>query len=395
VDDRGRRVKRTLVLGALSAFAPMSVDLYLPALPAIGIALAADAAAIQWTLASFFIGFAAGQVLYGPITDRFGRKPPLYVGLAVFIAASIGCALAPTAGALVFLRLIQALGACAAAVTSRAMVRDLFPPREAAKVFSTLMLVMGAAPILAPLAGGYILLWAGWQTIFYVLAIFGAACFVAAAIALPETHAGNPEHSLRLGPVMREYGRILAVPVFHRNVAASSISIGGMFAYITASPFVFIQLYGLSEQAYGWLFGANAFGLIGASQINRYLLKRMPARKIIARTCAVQATAGVCVAAAALTGIGGMWGVAVPLFLYIACLGLILPNTSATALEPFGHRAGSASALLGTVQWGLAGIVSAIVGALHAESAAPMAVAIAICGAIAFAILPRRQLATH
>jgi DHA1 family bicyclomycin/chloramphenicol resistance-like MFS transporter len=392
VTEARRRVLRTLVLGALSAFAPMSVDLYLPAFPALEEALHADAAAIQWTLAAFFVGFAAGQLLYGPVTDRFGRKPPLYIGIGVYIAASIGCAFAPSAGALVALRLVQALGACAAAVTSRAMVRDLFEPREAARVFSTLMLVMGVAPILAPLLGGYILLWGGWQAIFLVLAAFGLACLVAAAVALPETHAGNPDHSLRLAPVMREYGRILATPAFHRHVAASSVSIGGMFAYITASPFVFIQFYGVSAQAYGWIFGVNALGLIAASQLNRALLQRHSPRRILVWTMTAQALAGIAVLVAAWTGAGGFWGLAVPLFLYIACLGMILPNTSAAALAPFASRAGSASALLGSIQFGLAGVVSAIVGAVHARSAVPMAACIAICGVLALAIVPRRRL---
>jgi DHA1 family bicyclomycin/chloramphenicol resistance-like MFS transporter len=392
VTGRSERARRTLVLGALSAFAPMSVDLYLPAFPALEQALHADAASIQWTLAAFFIGFAAGQILYGPVTDRYGRKPPLYAGLAVYIAASAGCAVATSAGALIGLRLLQALGACAAAVTARAMVRDLFEPREAARVFSTLMLVMGVAPILAPLAGGYILLWGGWQAIFWVLAAFGAACLAAAAWALPETHAGNPHRSLRLGPVLRDYARILAAPAFHRNVAASSVSIGGMFAYITASPFVFIQHFGVSAQAYGWFFGANAFGLIAASQLNRVLLQRAPARRIVVAALAVQAVAGLAVLAGAWTGAGGVWGVAAPLFIYIACLGLILPNTAAAALAPFAREAGAASALLGSVQFGLAGVVSAVVGAVHAESAVPMAAAIAVCGVAAFAIVPHGPL---
>ncbi len=388
---RRQRIARTLALGALSAFAPMSIDLYLPALPALETALRADAAAIQWTLSAFFLGFAAGQVLYGPITDRYGRKPPLYVGLVVYIAASIGCAYAPSAGALIVLRLVQALGACAAAVSSRAMVRDLFEPREAARVFSTLMLVMGVAPILAPLVGGYILLWFGWQATFFVLALFGAVALAAALLALPETHAGDPRHSLRLAPVLRDYAAILAVPAFTRNVGAAAIAIGGMFAYITASPFVFIQLHGVSAQAYGWFFGANAFGLIAASQVNRALLSRTSPRRVLAGASFVQALAGLAVLTAAVTGWAGPWGLAGTLFLYIACLGLILPNTSAAALAPFASRAGTASALLGTVQFGLAGIISAVVGALHARSAVPMGATIAVCGVTAFLLLPRRR----
>lgn len=389
---RSGGLRLTLVLGALSAFAPMSIDLYLPALPAMERALGATAAAIQWTLAAFFIGFAAGQLFYGPITDRYGRKPPLYVGLAVYVAASIGCAVATSAGALIALRLVQALGACAASVASRAMVRDLFEPRDAARVFSTLMLVMGVAPILAPLAGSYILLWFGWQAIFVALAAYGLAC-LAAAVALPESHAGSPERSLRLAPVLREYARILAVPAFHRNVGASAVTMGGMFAYITASPFVFIELMGMAVDAYGWLFGANALGLIAASQLNHALLSRTSSRRILLGTCAVQVAAGLALLAAAVTGFGGLWGLVAPLFVFIACLGLILPNASASALAPFAASAGSASALMGAVQFGIAGVVSALVGAVHAQSAVPMAAAIALCAAAGFLILPKRPLA--
>ena len=389
----GHRLRLTLILGALSAFAPMSIDLYLPALPQLERALAADAAAIQWTLAAFFIGFAAGQLFYGPITDRYGRKPPLYVGLAVYIAASVGCAVATSAGVLIALRLVQAIGACAAAVSSRAMVRDLFAPHDAARVFSTLMLVMGVAPILAPLVGGYILLWFGWQAIFLVLAAYGLACLVAVATALPESHAGNPAHSLRLAPVLREYRRILAVPAFHRNVTASAITMGGMFAYITASPFVFIELYAVPVQIYGWIFGVNALGLILASQLNRMLLARTTPRRILVGTCFVQALSGLALVAAAITGSGGIWGLIVPLFIFIAGLGLILPNASAAALAPFAHSAGSASALMGTLQFGVAGVVSALVGAVHAHSAVPMAAAIAACALLGFVLMPKGPLA--
>lgn len=389
----GHRLGLTLVLGALSAFAPMSIDLYLPALPEMERELVATAASIQWTLAAFFIGFAAGQLFYGPITDRYGRKPPLYVGLVVYIAASVGCAVATSAGTLVVLRMVQAIGACAAAVSSRAMVRDLFEPHEAARVFSTLMLVMGVAPILAPLLGGYILLWFGWQAIFLVLAAYGLACLIAVATALPESHAGNPAHSLRLAPVLREYGRILAVPAFNRNVSASAITMGGMFAYITASPFVFIELYGVPVQLYGWIFGANALGLILASQLNRALLARTTPRRILIATCLVQAVCGLVLLAAAVTGIGGIWGLIVPLFVFIAGLGLILPNASAAALAPFAHSAGSAAALMGTLQFGVAGVVSALLGAVHARSAVPMAAAIAACALLGFVLMPKGPIA--
>jgi DHA1 family bicyclomycin/chloramphenicol resistance-like MFS transporter len=373
----------------------MSIDLYLPALPALERALSADAASVQWTLASFFVGFAAGQMFYGPITDRFGRKPPLYFGLVVYVAASIGCAFAPSVQVLVWLRLAQAIGACAAAVIARAMVRDLFEPKDAVRVFSTLMLVMGVAPILAPLIGGYILVWFGWQAIFLALALFGFACLLAAAFGLRETHGGNPDHSLHLGRVLAEYRRIFAVPAFHRNVLGSSISMGGLFAYITASPFVFIDFLGVPPQVYGWIFGMNALGLILASQLNRVLLARTSSRRLVLFTVLAQSVAGLALLATALTGVGGLPGLLVPLFVSIASLGIILPNASAAALAPFAHSAGSASALMGTLQFGLAGIISTVVGAIHARSAVPMAAVMAACALVALAVMPRGPLKTR
>jgi DHA1 family bicyclomycin/chloramphenicol resistance-like MFS transporter len=363
----------TLVLGALTAFGPMSIDMYLPSLPALARALQTDPASAQMTLAAFFIGMALGQVLYGPLADRFGRKPPLYAGIVLYVLASIWCALAPDIRMLIAARFIQALGACSGMVIARAVVRDLFETQDAARMFSVLMLVMGVAPILAPLAGAQLLVVLGWQSIFWALAGFGVLCLIASAAWLPETRAPGPV-SLTLAGALREYRALLADRGFLGYALSGGLAFAGMFAYITGSPFVFIDLYGVPAQHYGWLFGSNALGLIIASQINRRLLRRRPASEVMRMASAVNFAFAVLLFGLVTSGAtGGLVGVIVPLFGFIASLGFIFPNSAALAMAPQGARAGSAAALLGTLQFGLATLASALVGALGDATARPMA----------------------
>jgi DHA1 family bicyclomycin/chloramphenicol resistance-like MFS transporter len=413
-----------LILGALTAFAPMSIDMYLPSLPTLERYFATDTASVQLTLAAFFIGLAVGQAFYGPLADRVGRKPPIYFGLVLYVLASAGCALAQNIESLIALRFVQAVTGCAGVVIARAVVRDLYDHHESARVFSVLMLVMGVAPILAPLLGGQILVWLGWRAIFWALALFGLACLVAVALALPETRpATNPEAGesdrkkgratgeksgnrqtgfARLFPqagdksltshsrtpfvlsALKDYWRLLIDRRFLGYTLAGGIAQAGMFAYISGSPFVFINIYGVPPQYYGWLFGANAFGLIAASQLNRRLLSRTTPDVVLKVANTVNAAFGVLLVTAAVTGIGGFAGILLPLFGYVATLGLIFPNAAAGALAPFPERAGSASALLGSMQFGIAALASAAVGSLHDGTALPMTAIIAACGLLAF-----------
>ena len=378
-------VKRTeliVVLGALTAFAPLSIDMYLPALPTLEKVFVTDPASVQVTLAVFFLGFALGQTFFGPILDRFGRKPPLYVSLTIYILASAGCAMAPSIEALAVLRFIQAVGACAGVVSSRAMVRDLFEPKEMARVFSALMLVMGVAPILAPLIGGYVMAAFGWRAIFWTLALFGVFCLVAMSLRLPESHHAAARKPLHPGAILRGYAGLL----IHRDYICYALTGGfpmaGMFAYIAGSPFVFIELYGVAPEDYGWFFGANALGFVAVAQVNARLVRRFEMARILRAANAVQTVFGILLVGLALTGAGGLFGLAAALFGFIACIGLILPNASALAMAPHGERAGSAAALLGTLQFALAAIAAMAVGAIHDASALPMASIIAICGAL-------------
>ncbi len=378
--SRQSRLELLLILGAMTAFAPLAIDMYLPALPTLATAFSTDTGAVQRTLASFFLGFALGQAFYGPLADRFGRKRPLYAGLLLFILASAACALAPDIEALIGLRFLQAVGACAGAVVARAMVRDLFAPQETARIFSLLMLIMGVAPILAPLIGGYVLLAFGWSAIFWVLTGLGIACLAAVLLRLPETHDAATARPLALGDIFLRYSGLLRDRHFLGCCLATALSSGGMFAYIAGSPFVFIELLGVAPEHFGWIFGTNAFGLILVSQVNGRVVHRYGADRILRAANVVQAVAGLALLVAAAAGIGGFWGLAVPLFIFVTCVGVIAPNATALAMAPQGAQAGMASALLGTIQFGIAAAAAAAVGAIHDDTARPMAGVIALCG---------------
>lgn len=372
-----------LVLGALSAFAPMSIDMYLPAFPAIADSLKATPGQVAYTLSAFFVGLSAGQLVYGPLADRFGRKPPLLAGIALYLAASVGCAVAPDVSWLVALRALQALGGCAGVVISRAMVRDMFAPQDAARIFSILMLVMGLAPILAPLLGGLVLGVAGWRGIFGALALFGLASLVGSLTALRETHPPDARVRLGLGAVLGVYGSFLADARFMGFALSGSVAQAGMFAYIAGSPFVFITLNHVPAQHYGWLFGTNALGLIAASQLNARLLKTRAAGDVLLRALTVCMASGLALLGTTLTGFGGFVGLLVPLFCYVASLGFITPNATALALSTRHTHLGQASALTGTVQFAAATLSGALVGALQNGTAMPMAGVIAGCGVVA------------
>ena len=384
-------LRMLLILGALSAFGPLAIDFYLPAFPAMAQAFATDEKHVQATLAAYFLGLSIGQLAYGPVADRFGRRYPLMFGVTVFTLASLACAYAPNLDTLVLARFVQALGGCAGMVLSRAIVSDKCDPVASAKVFSQLMLVMGLAPILAPMLGGVLVNVAGWQSIFLTLGLFSAACLLAVSLGLPES---MPEDMPRqpLSGALRQYLRLLADRVFLGHAVTGGIAIAGMFAYIAGSPFVFIKLYGVPAEHYGWLFGANAAGFILVAQVNaRLLAKRGPAF-LLARAVWLYLGAGLALLGVAALRPTALWPLLVPLFTCIASLGCIIPNASACAMSGQGARAGSASALMGCVQFSVAAGAAALVGLLHDGSALPMALVICLCGvlAVSAALLTRR-----
>jgi DHA1 family bicyclomycin/chloramphenicol resistance-like MFS transporter len=375
----------TLILGALTAFAPMSIDMYLPSLPTLESHFGATTAAVQLTLSAFFIGLALGQLIHGPLADRHGRRPALFAGLLLYIAATAGCALAVNIEGLIVLRFLQAVGGCAGVVIARAAVRDLFDHRESARMLSVLLMVMGVAPILAPIAGGWILVNLGWQAIFWALFAFGAVCLIAAAAGLPET---RPVESVRADvfSALSGYWALLCDPRFRGYAFSSGLTQSGMFAYLSGSPFVFIEVFGLSAGHYAWILGLNSLGFITFSQVNRRLLKRHRLDAVLKRAHAVNAAFGVLLLTMALTGIGGIVGILIPLFGYMASLGFTFPNATASAMAPFPERAGSASALVGAIQFGIASIAGMVVGILHNRTAVPMAAIICACGVFGLAV---------
>jgi MFS transporter, DHA1 family, multidrug resistance protein len=362
-----------LILAGLMAFGPLSIDMYLPGFPLIAADFAVPTARVELSLASFFIGLALGQLLHGPLSDRYGRRPIVLLGLGVYVAASIACALAPSAEFLVAARFVQALGACAGIVVSRAVVRDRFEPQQAARVFSMLMLVMGVAPIVAPLLGAVVSDVAGWRAMFGLLAIVGLTCAWAVFRALPETRRPAAQKPKWLA--------VLADRSFVRHAVSGGVAYAGMFAYITGSPFVFIELFGLSPRQYGYVFAANAAALIASSQLNRRLLVHREMKWILRRAFPVLALAGVVLAAGAWLQ-WGVWGVALPLWCYVGILGMTYPNTTATAMQAHAANAGAASAWLGTLQFSVAASASALVSWLHDESALAMAGVVGGCGVL-------------
>jgi DHA1 family bicyclomycin/chloramphenicol resistance-like MFS transporter len=384
---QGSYTRLALTLGTLSAFAPLSIDMYLPGLPAIAHDFGTDTAAVQQTLAVFFIGLSLGQAFYGPIADRLGRRRPLLFGCALYALACIGCALAPSLGSLIVLRFAQALGGCAGIVIARSVVRDLFDQRESARMYSFLMLVMGLAPITAPLIGGQLLLFFGWRAIFVTLSLFGVLCFVLVWFGLPETLPLERRTQAGLGEALRTYGSLLIDPRFMGYALASGLASAAMFAYIAGSPFVFIELNGVPPQYFGLLFGINAVGLIAASQINRWLLVRYQNGQILTVALTVTAASGLLLAVLTWAGIGGFVGLLIVLFCTIASTGFVGPNATAAAMAPYARRAGSAAALLGAVQFACGALSGALVSALHNGTALPMTGVIALCGVTAFLIL--------
>jgi len=383
----------TILLGSLTAFDPLSIDMYLPAFPHIRNDLGVTPAQVELTLSSFFIGLALGPLIYGPISDRFGRKKPLLVGMAVYIASSFACAYSHSIHMLIAFRVMQALGGCAGMVVCRSIVRDVFDRQRAAQIFSTLMLVMGVAPVLAPLVGGYILKYLGWRAIFMVLGTLSSLSWVCSFLFLPETHPASHHRPPILSSV-RAIGSIIRDKEFLGFALTGASVVSGMFAYIAGSPFVFIVLYGVRPERYGWIFGVNAAGIVSASQINRLLLKKFPLESILrVITCCTCAAAIALFVASRISH--SLAAVLIPLFLFISTIGMTTPNTTAGALASQGSRVGTSSSLLGTMQWTGAFLISVLESAFFNGTSGPMTGLILASGLLGFSIFriaaPKRR----
>jgi DHA1 family bicyclomycin/chloramphenicol resistance-like MFS transporter len=368
-----------LILGSITALGPFSIDMYLPGFPKMAVDLHVSTKDVGLSLTSFFIGISVGQLIYGPLIDRYGRKILIMIGLSLYVAASIGCAFAPSLNWLIFLRLIQALGGCVGMVASRAIVRDVFPVADTARVFSVLMLVMGVAPIIAPTVGGWVVATWGWRMIFFILAGMSLVMLFFVWFRLPESKGPDKTISLRLQEIIAGYIEVLGNKYFLTYTFAGSLAMAAMFAYISGSPFVFMKLYDFTESQYGWVFGANACGLILGSQFNRLALRRWNPSQIAGLTSLIQGLACSLLFIGSILPILPVEGVLVLLFTCMTCLGFTGPNTTALALQSFTHNAGSASALMGALQMITGAVVSAFVSYFHNETILPMVSLMAVC----------------
>ncbi|KAF3996805.1 Bcr/CflA family multidrug efflux MFS transporter [Glaciimonas immobilis] len=368
-----------ILLGALTAIGSLSIDMYLPSFPTIAKDLAVGSNLVQLTLASFLVGLAVGQIFYGPLSDHFGRKPPLYFGLGLYTLASLACLFAPNVTMLIIGRFMQGLGGCAGMVVGRAVIRDRMGAAGSAKAFSLLMLVMGISPILAPLIGGMVLKLWGWRVIFAGLTCFGLLCLIMIHTTMQETLVRKESTPLHLGRILKQYGALLVDRQFLAYALCGGLLQGGMFAYISGSPFVLIELHGIKPENFGWVFGVNAVGLIGASQVNARLVGKHTPDKILGRALWLPAGLTLVIALLVAAGVNNLPLLLIGFFGFLACYGFISPNASAIALAHQGHQAGTASALMGTLQFSL-GIMSGVSMSLwHDGTALPLMTVMAIC----------------
>ena len=367
------------LLGALTALGPLAIDMYLPSLPTIGAELHASAAQTQSTVATFLAGMAIGQLLYGPASDRFGRKPPILLGLVIYVAASAACMLATSAPMLIGLRFVQALGACSGAVVSRAIVRDRFDHTDTARMLSLMVLIMGLAPVFAPLLGGALLAIGGWRSIFGVMVAFGAALSLAALLRLKESRSAETEAHARSEHPIRAYISLLTQRRLVGYALAGALNGATLFTYISSSPEVLIGGYGISPQAFGWVFGVNGVGFVVASQLNRRLLRRWSPDEVLRGASNSAIVCAVLLTAAAVTGLGERWSVLPLLFLVLGSYSLMQGNTMAGALNIDPRRAGSISALMGAASFATGAVAAWIAGALHDGTPRPMAAVMLVC----------------
>jgi DHA1 family bicyclomycin/chloramphenicol resistance-like MFS transporter len=376
-----------LILGALATISPFSIDMYLPGFPAMAEQLHTSIDKVQLSLTSYFIGIAVGQLLYGPILDRFGRRKPLMIGLLIYVAASITCAFANSVEWLIAIRFAQALGGCVGMVASQALVRDIFPPNKTAQAFSLITLVIAVSPMVAPTVGGYVTSSVGWQWVFIILAGITSMILVAAYVMLPAGKGANPKLSLKPKAVTKNFFLVARHPQFLVYSLAGGLATAAPFAYIAGSPDVFINQYHVTEQQYGWIFALLAGGMIGSTQLNHIILKRITSENAIRYALMFQGVIGILLVGGTLLGGWHLFPMLVLMFLFLCGQGLIGPNTTALSLAPFEHHAGSAAALLGAWRMGTGALISATVSVLHNNTAMPMVGVMAVCAWISLAIL--------
>lgn len=384
---RGSNLLIILVLGAMSTVSPFSVDMYLPAFPQIAHDLGTTPAEISLSVTGYFIGLALGQLVYGPLLDRFGRKNPIYAGLSLFAVASLGCLAVRSPGLFIAFRLLQAVGGCAAQVGAVAMVRDFFPVEESAKIFSLLMLVLSVSPIFAPSLGSVVAITIGWPWIFVILAAFALLLMALIGLVLPEGRKGDSEVSLRPGPIVRGFLHILAQPPFYTYAIAGAFAFAGLFIFLTGSPIIFIDGFHVSPQTFGLIFAALAASFIAGGQFNIWLSQRVEGAKIFVVAMVCQNVVVLIMLLGTALGWFDLAANIVLLMLYLPFGGVAYPNAAAIALAPFSKNVGSAAALLGLLQMGIGALASSGVGLLHSASSLPIFAVMAATAATGLCIL--------
>lgn len=387
IRTRGTNLLIILILGALSTVSPFSIDMYLPAFPQIAHDFGTTPAEISLSVSGYFVGLACGQLFYGPLLDRFGRKPPLYVGLSLFVLASIGCATARSPEVFIAFRLLQAIGGCGAGVGALAMVRDFFPVDESAKIISLLILVISVSPLFAPSLGSLITANAGWPWIFAVLAGYALILIAVLALVLPEGHKPDRGISLKPAAVLGEFRAIIALPQFSIYAIAGAFSFAGLFVYVTGAPIIFLGDYHLDRKIFGLVFAGLACAFIGGSQFNIWLSKRHQDQKIFQTALVCQTMVITVILVGAWFDWYGLASTIALLLLYLPFCGLAYPNAAAIALAPFERNIGSASALLGFLQMAIGAFASTGVGLFHATSSLPIYAVMAASTVIGLIIL--------
>jgi len=376
-----------LILGALATISPFAIDMYLPAFPGIADALHTSTAKISLSISSYFVGIAAGQLFYGPLLDRFGRKPPLFAGLILFIVASLLCLLSRSVGWLVAMRFLQALGGCAAQVAAMAMVRDFFPVQETARIISLLILILGVSPLLAPTVGGFVALHFGWQWVFIVLALFALLMFAVCSWWLPEGHPADPAISLRLPPIVRNFAAVLRERQFVTYALSGAFAFSGLLVYVAASPIIFMEAFHVGPREFGAIFAGLAVGFIGSNQVNVLLLRKFSSEQIYRCALFVECPAALLLLVGTFYGWFGLAPTLVLLFISLSSLGLAYPNAAALAMSVFDQNIGSASAMLGFLQIGVSSIASASIGIFDSHRMLPVALILAATSWTGLAIL--------
>ncbi|MEL1252158.1 multidrug effflux MFS transporter [Flavobacterium sp. DGU38] len=380
-------IKLILILGSLTALGPFSIDMYLPGFSGIAEDLNTTVAKVSMSLSSYFIGISAGQLLYGPLLDRFGRKKPLFIGLLVYILASLGCVYVADIDTFIVLRFIQAIGSCAATVASVAMVRDLFPVKDIPKVFSLLMLVLGLSPMLAPTIGGYVTADYGWHMVFLILMCMGILILAASQLGLPNTYKPDTSISLKPKPIISNFLKIIKEPQFYTYAFTGSIAFSGLFSYVAASPIIFMDIYHVDAKTYGWIFAFLSVSFIGSSQLNSVLLKKFSSEQMIFGALISQSIISIVFLILSLNNLLGLYETIGMLFLFLGCLGISNPNTAGLTIAPFVKNAGSASALMGAIQLGIGAFISFMIGVFVKDSVVPMVAIMTMTTIFAFIIL--------